>query len=157
MNLLADLNKPYDTTMPVFILNCFSSSLTGYRSLKKVNEENVPAENDNSSLFPLHLAGIQPEVIPSIRAENGAHDHKQLDSGEVESYSSKDNMNQNESECASFESDQHGVNQFAVLCESEVVKRDTLRSEEVHTQLIEAFTDTTCLPTTALNINAGSN
>ena len=137
-------------------LNCFSFSLTAYRSLKKVTEENLPAENDNSSLFSLHLVGNQPEVIPSIRAENGAHEHKQLDSEEMESYNSEDDMSENEYECASFKTDQHGVNQIAVSCESEVVKRDTLGSEEVHTPLTytinEAFKGTTSLPTTALNI-----
>ena len=110
-------------------------SLTAYRSLKKVTEENLPAENDDSALFSLHLVGNQAEVIPSIRAENSAHEHKQLDSEEMKSHSSEDHMNENEYECASFKTDQHGVSQIAVSCESEVVKRDTLGSEEVHTQL----------------------
>ncbi|XP_020625596.1 uncharacterized protein LOC110062989 isoform X2 [Orbicella faveolata] len=88
-----------------------------YRGLKKVNEENHPVENDDLSLFPLHLVGNQLEVIPSIKAENGANEHKQLDSGEVESHSSEDDMNENEYECASFKTDQHGLNQI----ESEII------------------------------------
>ena len=113
--------------------NCFSSSLSAYRSLKKVNEGNLPVENNALSLFPLHLVGNQPEVIPSIRAENGAHEHKQLNSGEAESHSIEDDINENEYECVRVKTDQHGVNQIEVSCESEVV--DTLGSEEGHTQL----------------------
>lgn len=105
--------------------NCFSSSLTAYRGLKKVNEENHPVENDDLSLFPLHLVGNQLEVIPSIKAENGANEHKQLDSGEVESHSSEDDMNENEYECASFKTDQHGLNQIesvSVYCQLRYLK-----------------------------------
>ena len=55
-------------------------------SLKTVNEENLPVKNGNLSLFPLHVVGNQLQVIPSIRAENDGHEHKQLDSGEEESH-----------------------------------------------------------------------
>lgn len=105
--------------------NCFSSSLTAYRSLKKVNEDNHPVENYDLSLFPLHLVGNQLEVIPSIKAENGVREHKQLDSGEVESHSSEDDMNENEYECASFKTDQHGLNQIesvSVYCQLRYLK-----------------------------------
>ena len=113
--------------------NCFSSSLTVYRSLKSLNEENLPVENNDLSLFPLHLVGNQLEVTPSIRTENGAHERKQLDSAEVESHSSEDDVNENEYECASFKTDQHGLNQIADSWESEVAKSDTSGSEEVST------------------------
>ena len=76
--------------MAMFILYCFSSSLTAYRSLKKEKEENLPGE----SLFPLHLVGNQLNVIPSTKTEDGAYEHKQLNSVEVESHSSEGDMSE---------------------------------------------------------------
>jgi len=99
--------------------------------LKKVTEENLPAENGDSSLFPLHLVGNQLEVIPSIRAENGTHEHKQPDSGEMESHSTEDDMNENEYECASFKTDQHGLNQI----NSEIIASTCTRIEAMLYQL----------------------
>ena len=78
--------------MAMFILYCFSSSLTAYRSLKKEKEENLPVE----SLFPLHLVGNQLNVIPSIKIEDGAYEHKQLNSVEVETHSSEGDINEND-------------------------------------------------------------
>lgn len=108
-------------------------------------------ENDDSSLFPLHLVGKQVEGITSIKAENAAYEQKQLDSGEVESHSNEDDMNENEFECASFKTDQNGLNQIAVPCGSEVVNWDTLRSEEIFT-IKKASTGTTSSHTAALPI-----
>ena len=121
-------------------LNCFLSSLTVYRSLKSLNEENLPVENMYLSLFPVHLVGNQLEVIPSIRTENDAHEHKQVDSGEVESHSSEDDMNENEYECASLKTDQHGLTQIADSWESEVAKSDTLLLSEEESAIREAIT-----------------
>ena len=72
--------------------------MTAYRSLKKEKEENFPLEPS----FPLHLVGNQLNVVPSIKAENGAYEHKQLNSVEVESHSSEGDMNENDYEYKHF-------------------------------------------------------
>ena len=72
--------------------NCFSSSLSAYRSLKNEKEEKLQVE----SLFPLHFVGNPLNVIPSIKAEEDAYEHKQLNSVEVESHSSEGDMSEND-------------------------------------------------------------
>ena len=54
------------------------------------------------SLFPLNLVGNQLNVVPSIKVENGAYEHKQLNSVEVESLFSKGDMNRNDYEYEHF-------------------------------------------------------
>ena len=78
--------------------------MTAYRSLKKEKEENLPLE----SSFPLHLVGNQLNVVPSIKAENGAYEHKQLNSVEVESHSSEGDISENDYEY------EHFLNQIAI-------------------------------------------
>ena len=77
--------------------------MTAYRSLKKEKEENLPLE----SSFPFHLVGNQLKV-PSILAENGAYEHKQLNSVEVESHSSEGDISENDYEY------EHFLNQIAI-------------------------------------------
>lgn len=72
--------------------NCFSSSLSVYRSLKKEKEEKLQVE----SLFPWQFIGNQLNVIPSMKAEEDAYEHKQLNSVEVESHSSEGDMSEND-------------------------------------------------------------
>ena len=72
--------------------------------MKKEKEENLPLE----SSFPLHLVGNQLNVIPSIKAEDGAYGHKQPNSVEVESHSSEGDINENDYEY------EHFLNQIAV-------------------------------------------
>ena len=67
--------------------NCFSSSLSAYRSLKKEKEEKLQVE----SLFPWQFIGNQLNVIPSVKAEE-----EQLNSVEVESHSSEGDMSEND-------------------------------------------------------------
>lgn len=108
----------------MFILLCFSSSVTESWSEKEVNEEdNLPVENDDSSLFPWHLVANQLEFSPSMEAEKDGYMHKQLDSDEVKSHIGEDDNL----------TDQNELNGIAVPCGSEVENWDTLRTTSSHT------------------------
>ena len=63
---------------------------------KEVNGENLSVENNDSSEFTLHLVGNQLEGIPSMKDESPGYKHKQLDSDDVESYSSGDDITEKE-------------------------------------------------------------
>ena len=62
------------------------------------DEDNLPAENSDSSELPLHLEGNQLEVLPSVKAENAVYKHKELDSDDVESHSSGDDITEKQHE-----------------------------------------------------------
>ena len=85
----------------------------------EVNEEvNLPVENNDSSELPLHLGGNQLEVIPSVKDENAGYKHKQLDSDDVESHSSGDDITEKQHEST-------------VPCLGEVENWDTVASEVI--------------------------
>lgn len=99
---------------------------------EEVNEEyNLLVENSDS----LHLGGNQLEVILSMNAENAGYKHKEQDSDDVESHSSRDDINEKEDEST-------------VLCHDEVENRDTLESEVI-SAIAEASTGSTrfCIET----------
>ena len=73
-------------------------------------------ENSDSSEFSLHLVGNQLEVIPSKKAEISGYEYKQLDSDDVESYSSGDDITEKEYDSA-------------VPCRDEVENWETVESE----------------------------
>ena len=99
---------------------------------QEVNEEdNLPVENNDSSELPLHLGGNQLEVILSMKAENAGYKHKQLDSGDVESPSSRDDVTEKGHEST-------------VPCRGEL---ETLGSEVI-SEIKEASTGTTSSHTT---------
>ena len=93
-----------------------------------VNEEdNLPVENIDSSELPLHLGGNQLEVIPSMKAENAGYKHKQLDSDDVESHSSGDDITEKQYEST-------------VPCRGGVENWDTLGNEEASTGTTSSHT-----------------
>ena len=99
-SLLADwlqtITYCYDS---VHFIYCNSSSVTESSCEKEVNEENnLPVENSDSAKFPLHLVRKQLEVTPSMKAENSGYERKQLDSENVESHSSGDDITEKEYE-----------------------------------------------------------
>jgi len=100
---------------------------------KEVNGENLSVENNDSSEFPLHLVGNQLEVIPSIKAEHAGYKHKQLDSDDVESYSSGDDITEKEYDSA-------------VPCRDEVENWETVESE-----VISAIKETSARTTSSRN------
>ena len=101
-------------------------------------EDNLPMESSDSSEFPLYLVGNQLDVIPSMKAENAGHKHKQLDSDDVESHSSGDDITEKEYE-------------NTVLCRGEVENWDTFGSEVI-SALGEASTGTTSPHTATHNV-----
>lgn len=126
--------------MTVFILiYCYSSSVIGSSCEEEVNEEdNHSVESNDSPEFPLHLFGNQLEVIPSMKAENAGYEHKQLDSDDVESHSSGDDITEKEYEST-------------VLCSGEVENWDTLGSEGM-SAIEDASTGTTSSHTATPNV-----
>lgn len=93
---------------------------------QEVNEEgNLLVENGDSSELPLHLGGNQLEVIPSMKAENAGYKLNQLDSDDVESHSSGDDITEKKHEST-------------VPCCSELENCDTLGSEGI-SGIEEAF------------------
>ena len=96
---------------------------------QEVNEEdNLPVENSDSSELPLHLGGNQLEVTLFMKAENAGYKHKQLDSDDVESHSTGDDITEKEHEST-------------VPCRGEVENCDTLGSEVI-SEIEEASTGT---------------
>ena len=101
-----------------------------------VNEEdNLLVENNDSSELSLPLGGDQLKVIPSMKAENAVHKHKELDSDNVESPNSRDDITEKEDEST-------------VPCRGEVENWGTLGSkviseiEEAPTGTISSYTAT---------------
>ena len=123
----------------VHIICFYSSSVIESSCEKEVNEEdNLPVESNDSSEFPLHLVGNQPEVILSVNAENDGYKHKQLDSDVVELHSSGDDIIEKEYEST-------------VPRRGEVENWDTLGSEE-RSAIEEARTGTTSSHTATHNV-----
>ena len=103
----------------VHFIYFYSSSVIESSCEQEVNEEeNLPVENDDSSELPWYLGGKQLEVILSVKAENVGYKHKQLDSDDVESHSSRDDITEKEHEST-------------VPCRGEVENWDTLGSEVI--------------------------
>ena len=100
-------------------------------------------EDIDSSELPLHQGGNQLEVIPSMKAENAVYKHKELDSDNVESHSSGDDITEKEDEST-------------VLCRGEVENWDTLGSEVI-SAIEEASTGTlsSCTATPNVGITNG--
>ena len=114
----------------VHFIYFYSSSVIESSCEQEVNEEdNLPIENSDSSELPSHLGGDQLKVMPSMRAENAGYKHKQLDSDDVESHSSGDDITEKEHEST-------------VPCRSKVENWDTLGSEVI-SEIEEASTETT--------------
>lgn len=106
------------------------------RREEEVNEkDNLPVEDNDSSELPLHQWGNQLEVIPSMKAENAVYKHKELDSDNVESPNSRDDITEKEDEST-------------VPCRGEVENWGTLGSkviseiEEAPTGTISSYTAT---------------
>ena len=81
-----------------FIYFYFSSVIESSYEQEVSEEDNLPVENIDSSELPLHQGGNQLEVIPSMKAENAVYEHKELDSDDVESHSSGDDITEKEDE-----------------------------------------------------------
>ena len=117
----------YDIVHFIYI---YSSSVIESSCEQEVNEEdNLPVENNDSSELPLHREGNQLEVMPSMKAENAGYKHNQLDSDDLESHSSGDDIPEKEHE-------------RTFPCRGEVENWDTLGSEVI-SEIEEASTGTT--------------
>ena len=117
----------------VHFIYFYSSSESSFEH--EVNEEdNLPVENNASSELPLHLEGNQLEVIPSVKDDNAVCKHKQLDSDDVESHSSGDDITEKQYEST-------------VPCRGEVENWDTVESgvipaiEEASTVMASSHTE----------------
>ena len=83
--------------MSISFTSFYSSSESSFA--QEINEEdNLPVENSDLSELPLHLGGNQLEVMPSMKAENAGYKHQQLDSDDVESHSSGDDITEKQHE-----------------------------------------------------------
>ena len=123
----------YDIVHFIYI---YSSSVIESSCEQEVNEEdNLPVENSDSSELPLHQEGNQLEVMLSVKAENAGYKHKEQDSDDLESHSSRDDITEKEDEST-------------VLWHDEVENRDTLESEVI-SAIAEASTGSTrfCIET----------
>ena len=113
----------------VHFIYFYYSSVIESSCEQEVNEEdNLPVKSDDSSELPLHLGGNQLEVILSMKAENAGYKHKQLDSDDVESSSSGDDITEKEHEST-------------VPCCGELENWDTLGSEVI-AEIEDASTET---------------
>ena len=114
----------------VHVIYFYSSTVIKSSCEQEANEEdNLPVENSDSSELPLHREGNQLEVMLSVKAENAGYKHNQLDSDDLESYSSGDDITEKEREST-------------VPCRGEVENCDTLGSEVI-SEIEEASTGTT--------------